>query len=77
MVLKAVFITFFYFSRLSLLSLSLLLKAKYKWRKAKATFQETLILQGIPKEAAQELAKAYPNPMNEFLTLMNFREHRH
>ncbi len=46
MFLKAAFVTFFYFSRLSLLSLGLLLKAKYKWRKAKATFQETLILHG-------------------------------
>ena len=74
--LKAILTNLFYISKLSIQSLSLMVKAKYKRRRAKATFQRTLILHGIPSEAAQELAKAYPNPINEVLNLMNMRRIR-
>lgn len=74
--LKAVLTSLFYISKLSLQSLSLMIKAKYRWRRAKATFQRTLILNGIPLEDARELAKAYPNPIEEILSLMNVRRIR-
>jgi hypothetical protein len=75
--LKAIFTSFFYISKLFLQSLSIMVKTKYMWRRAKATFQETLILQGVPKEAAEELANAYPNPMDDILTLTNVRKRRY
>lgn len=74
--LKAILTNLFYVSKLSLQSLGLIAKANYKHRRAKAAFQKTLILHGVPSEAAQELAKAYPNPMNEILSLMNTRKIR-
>ena len=50
-----------------------MVKSKISHRSAKATFKKTLILNGIPLEAAQELARAYPNPLNEVLSLMKIR----
>ena len=49
------------------------MKSKIRYRRAKATFKKTLICNGIPLEAAQELARAYPNPLNEVLSLMKIR----
>ncbi|MEM2935736.1 MAG: hypothetical protein QW231_00990 [Candidatus Bathyarchaeia archaeon] len=69
--LRDILTSIYYFSKLSIQSLGLAAKAKYKHRRAKATFQKILILHGVPPEAAQELAKAYPNPVNEILNLMN------
>lgn len=71
--LRDILVSILYFFRLSIQSLGLLATAQYKRRRAKATFQRTLILHGIPSEAAQELAKAYPNPISEILGLMNVR----
>ena len=73
MKLKTVFTNLFYLSKLSLQSLGLLTEAKYRYRKAKATFQKTLIHHGIPSETAKELAKAYPNPVDEILHLMKIK----
>lgn len=74
--LKAILTNLFYISKLFLQALTLMAKAQYKQRRAKAVFQKTLLLHGIPSEAAQELAKAYPNPINEILSLMNIRRIR-
>ncbi len=71
--LRDILTSIYYFSKLSIQSLGLMAKAKYKHRRAKATFQKTLILHGVPPEAAQELAKAYPNPIDEIFKLMNMR----
>lgn len=76
MVLKTALTNIFYISKLSLQLLSLMTKAKYKRRKAKNTFQKTLISYGIPPEAARELAKAYSNPISEILSLINVRKMR-
>lgn len=73
---KVIFISVLYFSKLSIQSLGLMTKVVYKQRRAKSTFKKTLILHGISPEAAQELAKAYPNPINEILNLMNIRKNR-
>jgi len=64
----------YYFSKLSIQSLGLVAKAKYRHRRAKATFKKTLLLRGIPSETADELAKAYPNPVDEVLRLLDLRE---
>ena len=71
--LRDIFTTIFYFSSLSIQSLGLVAKAQYRHRRARATFKKTLILQGIPSEAARELAKAYPNPISEILGLISIR----
>lgn len=71
--LKAIFSNLFYVSRISFQSLDLIAQANYKHRKAKATFRKTLILNGISSEAAKELSKAYPNPVNELLKLIATR----
>ena len=74
--LKAIFINILYFSKLSIQSLGLMTKAIYKQRRAKSTFRKTLILHGISPAAAQELAKAFPNPINEISNLMKIRKNR-
>jgi len=73
---KAVFIGILYFSRLSIQSLGLIVKLIYKKRRAKSIFRKTLILHGISQEAAQELVKSYPDPMNEILNLVSIRKNR-
>ena len=74
--LKAVFIAVLYFSRLSIQSLALIVKFLYKKRRAKSIFEKTLVLHGISQDAAQELAKCYPNPISEILSLVNIRRNR-
>jgi hypothetical protein len=66
-------VSLFYLLKLSFQSLGLLTRTTIKHQKAKATFEKTLILHGIPLETAQELSKAYPNPINEILHLMSIR----
>jgi hypothetical protein len=68
--LRGILSSIYHFSKLSIQSLGLIAKAKYKHRKAKATFRETLILYGIPPEAARELAEAYPNPIDEIFNIV-------
>ena len=67
---KALIIDILYFSRLCVQSLGLVTQAIVKRRRAKSTFKKTLMLQGIPPEAARELAEAYPNPLSEILSLV-------
>ena len=66
----------YYFLKLSIQSLGIIVKSKISYRSAKTNFKKTLILNGIPLEAAQELSKAYPNPLNDALSLMNIRSKR-
>ena len=73
MSVKAVMISTYYFLKLSLISLGIIVKAKIRHRRAKTIFMKTLIRNGIPLEAAQELSRGYPNPMNEVLSLMKVR----
>jgi hypothetical protein len=74
--LKAVFIAVLYFSRLSIQSLGIIVKFLYKKRRAKSIFEKTLVLHGISQDAAQELAKCYPNPISEILSLVKIRRYR-
>ena len=67
---KALLIDVLYCSRLALQSLGLVTQTVVKRRKAKSTFKKTLILQGIPPKIAQEIAEAYPNPVNAIFNLM-------
>lgn len=60
----------FYLLRLFVQSSGLLIQTKIKHMKAKTTFKKTLILHGIPSETAQELAKAYPDPLTDILNLI-------
>ncbi len=67
---KALFVDVLYCSRLALQSLGLVTQTVVKRRKAKSTFKKTLILQGIPQKIANEIAKEYPNPVNEIFNLV-------
>ena len=67
---KALFVDVLYGSRLAFQSLGLVTQTEVKRRKAKSTFQKTLILQGIPPKIAKEIAKEYPNPIAEILNLV-------
>ena len=68
--ITALFIDILYFSRLAVQSLGLVTQTIVKRRRAKSTFQKTLILQGIPPKIAQEIAEEYPNPVNEIFNLV-------
>ena len=67
---KALFVDVLYGSRLAFQSLGLVTQTAIKRRKAKSTFKKTLITQGIPPEIANEIAKEYPNPINEIFSLI-------
>lgn len=67
---KALFVDAIYVSRLALQSLGLVTQTEVKRRKAKSTFQKTLILQGISPKIAKEIAKEYPNPIAEIINLV-------
>lgn len=67
---KALFIDILYCSRLVLQSLGLVTQTAVRRRRAKSTFKKTLILQGIPPEIADELAREYPNPITEIFSLI-------
>jgi len=74
--LKAILTNLFCILKLFLQILGLVMKAKHGQRRAKAVFKKTLILHGIPSEVAQELARAYPDPIDEVLSLMKMRRMR-
>jgi len=74
--LKAIIASLFYISKLSVQALALLVVAKYRHGRAKAAFRRTLILSGVHPDTARELAKAYPNPAREILSLSNVRRAR-
>ena len=67
---KTLFVDALYISRLALQSLGLVTQTEVKRRKAKSTFQKTLILQGIPPKIAKEITKEYPNPIAEILNIV-------
>jgi hypothetical protein len=67
---KALFVDVIYGSKLAFQSLGLVTQTTIKRRKAKATFKKTLIQQGVPPEAADEIAKEYPNPVTDLLNLV-------
>ena len=67
---KALFVDVLYASKLAFQSLGLVTQTTLKRRKAKATFKKTLIQQGIPPKIANEIAKEYPNPINEIFSLL-------
>jgi hypothetical protein len=67
---KALLVDVLYGSRLVVQSLGLVTQTAIKRRKAKSTFKKTLILQGIPPRIAKEIAKEYPNPISEILSLV-------
>ena len=74
--LKAALTSLFYFLKLSVQFLSLLVKAKYSHWRATGTFTKILIQEGFSKEIAKELAQVYPNPIKEALNLMNLKRFR-
>ena len=67
---KALFVDVIYGSKLAFQSLGLVTQTTIKRRKAKATFKKMLIQQGVPPEAADEIAKEYPNPVTDLLNLV-------
>jgi hypothetical protein len=70
MTVKAVISNLLYGSRLALQSMHLLAHANYRRHKAVNTFEQTLITNGIPRDIAQELTRAYPNPIQELISLL-------
>lgn len=73
MSLKAILVSLYYFFKLSLQSLSILVHASIRRRQAKTAFQKTLVRNGLPLATAQELSRAYPNPIRDVLRLMSLR----
>ena len=67
---KSLFVDVLYGSKLAFQSLGLVTQTAMKRRKAKTTFKKTLIQQGIPPKIANEIAKEYPNPINEIFSLL-------
>ena len=67
---KALFVDVLYGSKLAFQSLGLVTQTAVRRRKAKSAFKKTLIQQGIPPEIANEIAKEYPNPINEIFSLV-------
>jgi len=71
--LKAILVSLYYFLKLSVQSLGILVHASIRRRRAKAAFQKTLVRNGLPLAAAQELSRVYPNPIRDVLRLMSLR----
>jgi hypothetical protein len=67
---KALFIDVIYGSKLAFHSLGLVTQTTMKRRKAQSTFKKTLIQQGVPPEAAKELAEEFPNPVSELFSIL-------
>ena len=67
---KVLFIDVLYCFRLALQSLGLVTQTAMKRRKAKSTFKKTLVLQGIPRKIANEIAKEYPDPVTRIFSLI-------
>ncbi len=70
MTVKAVISNFLYGSRLALQSVHLLAHANLRRHKAVNTFEQTLIENGIPSNVAREITRAYPNPIQELISLL-------
>ncbi|MGD9130470.1 MAG: hypothetical protein PVH73_02715 [Candidatus Bathyarchaeota archaeon] len=67
---KALISSALYGSKLAFQSLGLVTQTTMKRRKAKSTFKKTLIQQGVPLEAANEIAKEFPNPVSEIFSIL-------
>ena len=67
---KALFVDALYGSRLAFQSLGLVAQTSMRRRQAKSLFKKTLIQQGVSPEAANEIAKEFPNPINELFSLL-------
>jgi len=68
--LMATITAIYYFLKISLQFISIVVRAKYSFWKAKRAFRRALISEGLPRESAIEIAAAYPNPMAGLLGLM-------
>lgn len=67
---KSLVTSVMYGSKIAFQSLGLVTQTTIKHRKAKSTFKKTLIQQGMLPEAAEEIAKEYPNPVTELFSLL-------
>ena len=67
---KVLFVDVLYGSKLAFQSLGLVAQTSMRRRKAKSAFKKTLVLEGIPPEIANEIAKEYPNPISEIFSLL-------
>jgi hypothetical protein len=67
---KALVSSVMYGSKIAFQSLGLVTQTTMKRRQAKATFKKILIQQGVPPEAAKEIAKEFPNPISELFSLI-------
>lgn len=67
---KALFVDVLYGSKLAFQSLGLVAQTSMRRRQAKSMFKKTLIQQGISPEAANEIAKEFPNPISELFSLV-------
>ncbi len=68
--LTATIVSFYYFLKISFQFIVIMVRAKYSFWKARRTFSRTLVLDGISRESAREIATAYPNPMDGLLGLI-------
>lgn len=71
--LKDLLFSTYYFLKLSVQSLSIMVRGQIGHHSAKTTFKKTLILNGVPQDAAKELSRTYPNPLNDVLSLIRAR----
>jgi hypothetical protein len=67
---KALISSAIYGSKIAFQSLGLVTQTTMKRRKAKATFKKVLIQQGVSPEAANEIAKEFPNPVSEIFSIV-------
>jgi hypothetical protein len=67
---KALLSDVLYGSKIAFQSLGLLTQTTIKRRKAKAAFTKTLVLEGVPPEVADEIAKEFPNPISELFSIL-------
>jgi hypothetical protein len=70
MTAKALLADVLYGSKLAFQSLGLVTQTAVKRRRAKATFKKTLIQQGVPAEAAKEIAEDFPNPVSDLFSIL-------
>ena len=68
--LMATLTAIYYFLKVSLQFISIVVRARYWFWKAKRAFRRALVSEGLPRESAIEIAEAYPNPMAGLLGLM-------
>jgi hypothetical protein len=67
---KALITDVLYGSKIAFESLGLVTQTAIMRRKAKIAFKKTLVQQGISPKIATEIAKEFPNPINEIISLI-------